>query len=174
VIEAMKTNHVEDEGDVAPPIERGHSSPDPEPLVNDAASCSIGESLVALRNAAADEVRSLTSDLNAASGLASKASAVRPLSEIEQDLQAVEARFADAEARRLQAEADVKAALAGIDKFQIEIEATVALLRQNSPTGSKWNRESMRSSDVLTLKDEVPTNMVKPSVRPAFNFGAER
>lgn len=99
---------------------------------------------------------------------------MRALSEIEQDLHAVEAQFADAEARRHQAEADAKAALISIDKFQAEIDAAVAQLRQDSPDGSRWSREAARSGGVLTLKEEAPANVVKPSVRPAFNFGAER
>lgn len=150
---------------------------DDAPLVTADACNSIGDSLAALSRAAEIDLSQQTSepeaDMNAIAGNLS----VRPLSQIEEDLRAVEAKFADAEARRRQAEADARSALDGIDKYQAEIDAAVSLLRQNGPTGSLWHRETDRSTSVLTLRDEVPAStppVSKPYVRPAFNFGAER
>ena len=150
---------------------------DDAPLVTADACTSIGDSLAALTRAATIDLLPTTSapetDMNAIAVNLS----VRPLSEIEQDLRAVEAKFADAEARRRQAEADARSALDGIDKYQAEIDAAIGLLRQNGPAGSLWHRETDRPNSVLTLKDEVPaspTSVSKPYVRPAFNFGAER
>jgi len=150
---------------------------DDPPLVTADACTSIGDSLAALSRAANIDLSPQTSapetDMNAIAVNLS----VRPLSEIEQDLRAVEAKFADAETRRRQAEADARSALDGIDKYQAEIDAAIGLLRQNGPAGSLWHRETDRSDTVLTLKDEVPASPIsvgKPYVRPAFNFGAER
>lgn len=153
---------------------------DDAPLVTADACTSIGDSLAALTRAATIDLSPTTSapetDMNAIAVNLS----VRPLSEIEQDLRAVEAKFADAETRRRQAEADARSALDGIDKYQAEIDAAIGLLRENGPAGSLWHRETERSSSVLTLKDEVPASLAapvgasKPYVRPAFNFGAER
>lgn len=147
------------------------------PLVTADACTSIGDSLAALSRAANIDLSPQPSapetDMNAIAVNLS----VRPLSEIEQDLRAVEAEFADAETRRRQAEADARSALDGIDKYQAEIDAAIGLLRQNGPAGSLWHRETDRSDTVLTLKDEVPASPMsvsKPYVRPAFNFGAER
>lgn len=150
---------------------------DDAPLVTADACNSIGDSLAALSRAAEIDLAQQTSepetDMNAIAGNLS----VRPLSQIEEDLRAVEAKFADAEARRRQAEADARSALDGIDKYQAEIDAAVSLLRQNGPAGSLWHRDTDRSASVLTLRDEAPPSapvVSKPYVRPAFNFGAER
>lgn len=149
-------------------------SPDAEALVNADARNSIADSLTALTEAANITVTPARSQLSAQRRTFPSAAPVRALSEIERDLHSVEARFADAESRRQQAEADAKAALISIDEFQAEIDAAVAQLRQDSPEGSRWNRGAARSGGVLTLKEEAPANVAKPSVRPAFNFAAER
>ncbi|MBV1689384.1 hypothetical protein KRR38_17315 [Novosphingobium sp. G106] len=153
---------------------------DDAPLVTADACTSIGDSLAALTRVAkvgpSPQASAPEMDMNAIMANLS----VRPLSEIEQDLRAVEAEFADAETRRRQAEADARSALDGIDKYQAEIDAAIGLLRQNGPAGSLWHRETERPDTVLTLKDEVPASPPglgsgsKPYVRPAFNFGAER
>lgn len=139
------------------------------PLVAPEAQESIGESFAALTKAA--QVHAECSNEAAKENIMDAIPAevaIRPLSQIEKDLLAAEAEFTDAEARRQQAEADARAALDGINKYQGEIDAAIDRLRQISPTGSNWNRQTDRPGNVLTLKEEAPSD--DPVLRPNFSY----
>lgn len=64
----------------------------------------------------------------------------RCLAGIEAELHEAEQAFADANARYVEAERDRRIALETISKRQIEIDSAIALLREQSIPGTRWNQ----------------------------------
>lgn len=150
------------------------SAEDTPPLVAAEARESIGESFAALTKAAQIEHGSWSGapKEHIMNTIPAEAT-IRPLSQIEKDLIAAEGQFSDAEARRKQAEADARAALDGINKYQAEVDAAIDRLRKMSPTGSNWSRQADGASNVLTLKEEAPNTNGDPILRPNFSYSTK-
>lgn len=83
-----------------------------------------------------------------------KAQGSRTLGQIEQDMIASEAAFADADKRLRQAESDRRAALEAINRHQSEIDRAISRLRQRSPDGSSWKPDRDAGKPVLMLETE--------------------
>jgi hypothetical protein len=167
--EPLGTPRMSDSGSI--PFDAVDDTP---PLVADEAREAIGESFAALTKATQPDDGLSKGPAKEQIMDATPAEApIRPLSQIENDLLAAEAEFSDAEARRQQAEADARAALDGINKYQGEIDAAIDRLRQISPAGSNWSRQVDRASNVLTLKEEAPTTDGDPVLRPNFSYSAK-
>jgi hypothetical protein len=157
----------------------GHDVPFPinsqqntAPLLADDARISIGESFAALTKAAQlDDASSKGSAKENTMDAIAVDGAIRPLSQIEKDLLAAEVQFSEAEARRQQAEADARAALDSINRYQAEIDATIGQLRRISPAGSNWSCQADRSSNTLALKEEIPGAIDDPVIR--LNYSAK-
>jgi hypothetical protein len=81
----------------------------------------------------------------------------RTIATIEGDLLKAEAAFSEADTRLKQAESDYRNALDKINKYQAEIDGTVADWRQRSVTGSKWRLATGKAEDVLILQPEAKT-----------------
>lgn len=81
----------------------------------------------------------------------------RCLAGIEAELHEAEKAFADANARYIEAERDRRTAIEIISRRQVEIDATIALLRERSIPGTRWNDGS---ADI-------------PSVKPPLDLSTE-
>jgi hypothetical protein len=78
----------------------------------------------------------------------------RSLAQIESDMIAAEAAFAEAENRLKQAQRDRDGALAAINRHQSELDGAVARLRERSPAGSGWKGQTGDAAVVLMLEHE--------------------
>jgi hypothetical protein len=78
----------------------------------------------------------------------------RSLAQIESDMIAAEAAYAEAENRLNQAQRDRDAALAAINRHQSELDAAVGRLRERSPAGSVWKGKGGSAAGVLMLEHE--------------------
>lgn len=78
----------------------------------------------------------------------------RNLAQIESDMIAAEAAYAEAEKRLEQAQKDRDAALIAINRHQSELDMAVSRLRERSPAGSHWNGEAVDGAAVLMLDHE--------------------
>lgn len=128
---------------------------DPTPLVTSDAHVSISASLAELERASQSDTLQDSPAKEKSMELIATGARLRALSEIENDLLAAETGFSDAEIRRQQAEADAQAALDAINAYQAEIDAAIDRLRRASPAGSHWSYDTDRSSNVLTLSNEL-------------------
>jgi hypothetical protein len=143
---------------------------DPKPLVTSDARVSISASLAALEGVTQSDILQDSPAKEKAMELIATGRHLRALSEIEKDLLAAEAGFTNAETRRQQAEADAEAALDAINEYQAEIDAAVERLRRASPTGSKWSYDTDRSSNVLTLNNELSAMKETLGARHKFKY----
>lgn len=77
----------------------------------------------------------------------------RNLAQIESDMTAAEAAYAEAEKRLEQAQKDRDAALVAINRHQSELDMAVSRLRERSPAGSHW-KGADDAAAVLMLEHE--------------------
>ncbi|MBV1689199.1 hypothetical protein KRR38_16335 [Novosphingobium sp. G106] len=97
----------------------------------------------------------------------------RSLAQIESDMVAAEAAYAEAEERLKQAQQDRDAALASIDRHQSELDAAVSRLRQRSPAGSHWKGRAADAAAVLMLDHEDSSPEEAALLHPAEDAPAE-
>lgn len=89
----------------------------------------------------------------------------RSLAQIESDMVAAEAAFADADARLRQAERDRHAAIEALNRHQSEVDAAIARLRLRSPEGSTWHRQAGGGKEVLMLENEESSDAERTLIR---------